>query len=75
MIVRIGFVQTGKEIEVDLGDAKADDVTKDLAKQLDSDGAFVLADKGGKTVISHSSKIAYIEVGSDKAEHRIGFVG
>ena len=76
MNVRIGIAETGKELEVDLGeDAKVADVKKDLEKQLSGGGVLWLEDKKGALVGALVEKIAFVQIGAENAEHRIGFVG
>ena len=75
MNVRIGIIQTGKEIDIDLGDdVKIDDVKKDINKQLTGD-TFWLTDKKGRTIGAPVDKIAFVEIGAESGENRIGFVG
>jgi hypothetical protein len=75
--VRIGITDTPKEIDLDLGDkADADALRKDAEKYISSgDGVFWLTDRRGRTVGVPAIKIAYIEIGADKSDHRVGFVG
>ena len=77
MDVRIGVQYSPKEIEVDLGDGvDGDSVQKEIEKVL-SDGAGVLklTDKKGRKVIVASSKVAYVEIGAESGDRRMGFVG
>ena len=80
MNVRIGIIQSPKEIEVDLGpDAEKDKVQKEIESVLeersDKPSAPWLTDKRGRKVGVPTEKIAYVEIGSDEAERRVGFVG
>ena len=65
MDVRIGIIQTPKELEVELkDDADRDKVVAEIEKLLKSgDGVLWLTDRKG----------AYIEVGAPTAERRVGF--
>lgn len=75
MDVRIGVTYTGKELEVEL----ADDADRDaLAKSIDaavSGGSPVLwlTDRKGKTIGIPSEKIAYVEIGKNAADRKVGF--
>jgi Tfp pilus assembly protein PilF len=73
--VHIGMIQTPKELEIDLGD-KADgetvlqDVNQALANQADM---LWLTDRKGRRVGVATSKLAYVEIGPDSEERRVGF--
>lgn len=75
--VRIGVQYSPKEIEVDLGDGvDVDAVHKELEKVLsDSNGVLKLTDKKGRKVIVPASKVAYVEIGAEGTERRMGFIG
>ena len=75
MEIRIGVIQNPKEIEIDLGDAgDRDALLKDIETALGKDGSMIwLTDRRGRTVGVPASKVAYVEVGSDKEERRVGF--
>ena len=77
MDVRIGVQYSPKEIEVDLGDGvDSDAVTKEIEKVLsDGSGVLKLTDKKGRRVIVASSKVAYVEIGAEGGDRRMGFVG
>ena len=75
MDVRIGVINTVKEIDVEL----ASDVDRDkVRKQIDSvladeSGVLWLTDRTGRDIAVPAAKIAYIEIGSADGERRIGF--
>ena len=74
MEVRIGIVQTAKELEVDLGDgADRDTVLKDLDEQLERGGVLWLTDRRGRRIAVPTVQIAYVEVGAPSNERRVGF--
>ncbi len=74
MDVRIGIVQTVKELEVELADdADRDAVMADIDKALGGDGVLWLTDKKGRRVGVPSSKVAYVEIGAPTSERRVGF--
>jgi hypothetical protein len=73
--VRIGIVQTTKELEVELADdADRDRVLKDIEGALGKgDGILWLTDRRGRRVAIPVAKVAYIEVGAPIGERRVGF--
>jgi hypothetical protein len=73
MEIRIGVVQTPKEIALEVEDA-VDDVKKAVKEALaDDDGVLWLTDKQGRTVGVPSERIAYVEIEPDGATKRVGF--
>jgi hypothetical protein len=72
--VRIGLIQNGKEIELQLDD---DADTATLREQVDAalkDGTTLwLTDRKGRQVGVSAEKLAYVEIGSPDDERRIGF--
>ena len=66
MDVRIGIVQTPKELEVELGDdADHDKVLADIEAALGRDeGVLWLTDRRGRRVAVPVAKVAYVEVGA-----------
>lgn len=76
MNVRIGIIQTAKEIDLEMDPAtKADDLQKTIDKALSGADALWLTDKNGRQVGAKVDKIAYVEIGSPSSSGRIGFVG
>lgn len=75
MDVRIGIVQTMKELEVDLEDDPGHDtVMADIEQTLSKpDGVLWLTDRRGRRVAVPVAKIAYVEVGAPASERRVGF--
>jgi hypothetical protein len=73
--VRIGIVQSPKELEVELGeqaDRKA--VMSDIEGALSNpDGVLWLTDRKGRQVAIPVTKIAYVEVGAPVSDRRVGF--
>ena len=74
MDVRIGLIQNGKELEVQLEDG-AD--TAALRAQVDaalqSGGTLWLTDRKGRQLGVSAEKLAYVEIGSPDDGRRIGF--
>ncbi|MGH9087857.1 MAG: DUF3107 domain-containing protein [Acidimicrobiales bacterium] len=75
MDVRIGIVQTPKELEVELGDdADRDRVLADIEGALGGDDAVLwLTDRRGRRVGVPVAKVAYVEVGAPATDRRVGF--
>ena len=75
MDVRIGIIQTPKELEVELkDDADRDTVVADIEKLLTSgDGVLWLTDRKGRRVGVPVVKVAYVEVGAPASDRRVGF--
>ncbi len=75
MDVRIGIIQTPKELDIELADgADRDQVLKDVEAALtDPDGVLWLTDKRGRRVAVPSARIAYVEVGAGSEDRRVGF--
>jgi len=73
--VRIGIIQTPKELEVDLAeDIDRDQVLADIEKELArGDGVLWLTDRRGRRVGVPTAKVAYVEVGAAAADRRVGF--
>ena len=74
MDVRIGLIQNGKELEVQLED---DADTAALRAQVDAalqgGGTLWLTDRKGRQLGVSAEKLAYVEIGSPDDGRRIGF--
>ena len=74
MEVRIGIVQSMKEIEVILPeDAKREKVMKEIETALSDDTVLWLTDRKGRRVGVPAQRIAYVELGSPSSERIVGF--
>lgn len=75
MDVRIGIIQTAKELDIELPEGSdREQVISDVEKALaDTAGVLWLTDKRGRRVAVPSARIAYIEVGAQAEERRVGF--
>ncbi len=73
--VRIGVIQSAKEIEVELpADADREAVKQQVADALASDDATLwLTDRRGREICIPSARIAWVEVGSPSDDRPIGF--
>jgi DNA-binding transcriptional regulator/RsmH inhibitor MraZ len=74
MEIRIGIVQSMKELEIDLGtESNIDQVTKDVEEALAGDTVLWLTDRKGRRVGVPSSRIAYVDLGSPTGDRVVGF--
>ena len=74
MDIRIGIVQSMKEIDVELpADADRDQVMKDVEAALESEAVLWLTDRKGRRVGVPSRRIAYVELGTPASERVVGF--
>jgi len=73
--VRIGIIQTAKELDVELAEGSdRDAVLADVETALSNpEGILWLTDKRGRRVAVPSARIAYVEVGPIADERRVGF--
>jgi len=72
--VRIGIVQTPKEVEIDLGDgADREAVLRDIEASLEKGGVLWLTDRRGRRIAVPTAQVAYVEVGAPSNERRVGF--
>lgn len=75
MDVRIGIIQTVKELDIELPEGTThDDVVAEVDKALaQADGVLWLVDKRGRRVAVPSAKVAYVEIGGGGEDRRVGF--
>ncbi len=75
MDVRIGIVQSVKEIEVELDeDADHDRILAGIESSLGKEeGVLWLTDRKGRRVAVPVAKVAYVEIGPPTHERRVGF--
>jgi hypothetical protein len=73
--VRIGIIQTMKELDLDLPEGTTHaDVAADIEKALaQPDGVLWLTDKRGRSVAVRADKVAYVEIGGGGEDRRVGF--
>jgi hypothetical protein len=74
--VRIGVTQAPRELTIEVPDDERDDAEKQIEAAL---GGAVdvlwLTDKRGKRIGIPAAKLAYVEVGTNDGDRRIGFGG
>lgn len=75
MEIRIGVTYTAKEVSLELADGvKAATVKADVDAALTNESAVLwLEDKKGRQIGVPSTKIAYVEIGSEDETRPIGF--
>ena len=75
MDVRIGIVQSMKELDIELpDDADRDKVLADIEEVLGEEGRILwLTDRKGRQVGVPVGKVAYVELDPPVADRRVGF--
>lgn len=72
--LRIGVTQAPRELTVEMPDDERDETLKSIDAALAGDTDVLrLTDKRGRIVAIPAAKLAYVEVGSDDGDRRIGF--
>ncbi len=71
MEIKIGIVETPKEISVD-SDESVEAITKAVQSALKDGSLLTLTDSRGRTYLVPSSKIAYVEIGPGSSR-KVGF--
>jgi uncharacterized protein (DUF2344 family) len=72
--VRIGIVQSMKEIDVELPkDADRDKIQKEIEASLSKDTVLWLTDRKGRRVGIPASRVAYVEFGTPSSDRVVGF--
>jgi hypothetical protein len=72
--VRIGIVQTAKELEVELPeDTDRDALLRQVEEALTGDAVLWLTDRRGRRVGVPVARVAYVEVGPPSPDRRVGF--
>ena len=74
MDIRIGIVQSMKEIDIELPeDDDRDQVIRQVEEALDNEKVLWFTDRKGRRVGVPAARIAYVEVGSPKSDRVVGF--
>ena len=74
MDIRIGIVQSMKELDVELPeDADRDKIMKEVESALDSEKILWLTDRKGRRVGVPASRIAWVEFATPASERIVGF--
>jgi hypothetical protein len=72
--VRIGIVQSPKEIDIELDDS--DDgsaLVEQITETMSGPGMLWLTDRRGRRIGVSTEKVAYVEVGAESGDRRVGF--
>ena len=76
MDVRIGVTQAPRELTIEIPDDERDATVQSIEAALAGSAEVLwLVDKRGKRVGVPSAKLAYIELGPNDGDRRIGFGG
>ena len=76
MDVRIGVTQAPRELTVEMPDEERADTEKQIEAALaGAVDVLWLTDKRGRRVGVPSAKLAYVELGANDGDRRIGFGG
>lgn len=76
MDVRIGVTQAPRELTVEIPDEERDDVVKQIEVALSGAvDVLWLTDKRGRKLGVPAAKLAYVELGTNDGDRRIGFGG
>jgi Protein of unknown function (DUF3107) len=74
MNIRIGIVQSMKELDVELpDDADLERISGEVEAALGGDTVLWLTDKRGRRVGVPASRVAYVEFASPSGERVVGF--
>lgn len=75
MEVRIGVIYTAKEIEVEVSDeTDRDELVRAVEAAIGrGSGMLWLTDRRGRRVGVPADKVAYIDIGAEAGERRVGF--
>jgi hypothetical protein len=75
MEVVLGVQLSTRELKVDVADDDADAIRKQVEDVFAGNGNSVLwiTDKEGRTIGVPADKLAYVEIGADKAGRAVGF--
>ena len=75
MEVRIGVTYVQREITVDMGDAiDGDRLVEEIKAAVGEDSTMLwFTDRRGRRVGVPTGKLAYVEVGPEGSERRVGF--
>lgn len=75
MDVRIGIIQSSKELDIELGDdVSRENVLAAIESALEQpEGVLWLTDRRGRRVGIPTGKVAWVEVGGTSEDRRVGF--
>jgi hypothetical protein len=61
--VKIGVQNVARELTIDIDDASAEAVEKQVADAVSGDGLLTLTDTKGRKIVVPGAKLAYVEIG------------
>lgn len=75
MEIRIGISDSPREIDLELAEGTTQESVIEMIESSIASGSNVvwLTDKKGRKLGIFAAKLAYIEVGAEKEERRVGF--
>ena len=75
MEIRIGVIQSPREIEIDMGDdVDSEKLIDDIQEAMGNDSTMLwFTDRRGKRIGVVTERLAYVEVGSSGDQRRVGF--
>ena len=74
MEVRIGVIYTAKEIEVEVTDeTDRDELVSAVEASVARGSMLWLTDRRGRKVGVPADKVAYVDIGAEAGERRVGF--
>lgn len=75
MEIRIGVIQTAKELVVEMADTtdRAAVMAEVEAVLADENRTLWLTDKKGRSIAVPVKKLAYVDLGADDEKRRVGF--
>jgi Protein of unknown function (DUF3107) len=74
MDIRIGIVQSMKELEIELpDDTKRDKLVKEIEETMEQGAVLWLTDRKGRKFAVAAERIAYVELGDAESHRTVGF--
>lgn len=74
MQLRIGIIHSPREIDIDLDDdGDGDAMVTQVTEAVSGAGMLWLTDRRGRKIGVVTDKIAYVEVGAESGDRRVGF--
>jgi hypothetical protein len=61
--VKIGVQNVARELTIEIDDASAETVEKQVADAVSGEGLLTLTDAKGRKVVVPAAKLAYVEIG------------
>jgi len=73
--IKIGVIQSPREIEIDMGDeVDSEKLVADIQEAMGNDSSMLwFTDRRGRRVGVATERLAYVEVGATGEQRRVGF--